>query len=199
VRTACTSICTGRPASRSSRILATLDLSKPKSSSSVWTTRSNEDHGDVVHPRFRNVSPIHADTNVDVWHSPYGIELDSVGLDGIVNHRVLSVFNAIWKSLYGCHDHPDDNQGVGMSDEKHIANSAEGGKGQLMVSVRQNHIDSYQLLAAQAVGVSSGSRWMDKLASPGRTAARYSRTGVLSRRQVSTMERIAATRGPAFS
>jgi hypothetical protein len=62
------------------------------------------------------------------------------------------------------------------------------------VSVRLNHIDSYKLLAAQAVGVSSGSRWMDELASPGRTAARYSRTGVLSRRQVSTMERIAATR-----
>src|SRR5216683_3460028 len=67
------------------------------------------------------------------------------------------------------------------------------------VSVRQNHIDSYRLLAAHAVGVSSGSLWMDKLASPGRTAARYSRTGILSRRQVSTMERIAATRGPAFS
>ncbi len=63
----------------------------------------------------------------------------------------------------------------------------------------KNHIDSYRLLAAHAVGVSSGSLWMDKLASPGRTAARYSRTGILSRRQVSTMERIAATRGPAFS
>jgi len=68
-----------------------------------------------------------------------------------------------------------------------------------IVSVRQNHIDSYRLLAAHAVGVSSGSLWMDKLASPGRTAARYSRAGILSRRQVSTMERIAATRGPAFS
>src|ERR1035437_6326107 len=32
------------------------------------------------------------------------------------------------------------------------------------VSVRQNHIDSYRLLAAHAVGVSSGSLWMDKLA-----------------------------------
>jgi hypothetical protein len=41
------------------------------------------------------------------------------------------------------------------------------------VSVRLNHIDSYKLLAAQAVGVSSGSVWMDELASPGRTAARY--------------------------
>src|ERR1039458_1454526 len=68
-----------------------------------------------------------------------------------------------------------------------------------IVSVRRTHIDSYRLLAAQAVGVSSGSLWMDELASPGRTAARYSRTGILSRRQVSTMERIAATRGPAFS
>src|SRR5260370_19122414 len=70
---------------------------------------------------------------------------------------------------------------------------------QSMVSVRQNHIASYKLLAAHAVGVSSGSRWMDELASPGRIAARYSRTGILSRRQVSTMETIAATRGPAFS
>jgi hypothetical protein len=67
------------------------------------------------------------------------------------------------------------------------------------VSVRQNHIASYKLLAAHAVGVSSGSRWMDDLASPGRIAVRYSRTRILSRRQVSTMERIAATRGPAFS
>src|SRR5207248_10299438 len=67
-----------------------------------------------------------------------------------------------------------------------------------MVSVkqkRQNHIDSYRLLAAHAVGVSSGSLWMDKLARPGRTAARYSRARILSRRQVSTMERIAATHG----
>jgi hypothetical protein len=40
---------------------------------------------------------------------------------------------------------------------------------------------------------------MEVLASPGRIAARYSRTGILSRRQVSTMERIAATRGRAFS
>ena len=55
------------------------------------------------------------------------------------------------------------------------------------------------IVLAQAVGVRCGSRWMDVLASPGRTAARYSRAGILSRRQVSTMERIAATRGPAFS
>jgi hypothetical protein len=40
------------------------------------------------------------------------------------------------------------------------------------VSVRLNHIDSYKLLAAHAVGVSSGSLWMDELASPGRIAAR---------------------------
>src|SRR5437879_2471311 len=73
------------------------------------------------------------------------------------------------------------------------------GRSEFCVSVRQNHIDSYRLLAARVVGVSSGSLWMDRLASPGRTAARYSRAGILSRRQVSTMERIAATRGPAFS
>jgi hypothetical protein len=41
------------------------------------------------------------------------------------------------------------------------------------VSVRRTHIDSYRLLTAHAVGVSSGSLWMDKLASPGRSAARY--------------------------
>ena len=44
---------------------------------------------------------------------------------------------------------------------------------ELIVSVRLNHVDSYKLLAAQAVGVSFGSVWMDELASPGRTAARY--------------------------
>ena len=42
----------------------------------------------------------------------------------------------------------------------------------LTVSGRPTHIDSYRLLVAQAVGVSSGRRWMDVLASPGRTAAR---------------------------
>jgi membrane-bound metal-dependent hydrolase YbcI (DUF457 family) len=40
------------------------------------------------------------------------------------------------------------------------------------VSVRPNHVGSYGRFAAQAVGVRSGSRWMDMLASPGRTAAR---------------------------
>ncbi len=40
------------------------------------------------------------------------------------------------------------------------------------VSVRRTHVDSYRFLAAHAVGVSCGSLWMDKLASPGRTAAR---------------------------
>src|SRR5216683_6941559 len=34
-------------------------------------------------------------------------------------------------------------------------------------------------------------------ARPGRTAAKYSRTGMLIRRQVSTTERMAATLGPA--
>jgi hypothetical protein len=42
VREACTSICTGRLASTSSRILSTLDLSKPKNSSIVWTKRSTK-------------------------------------------------------------------------------------------------------------------------------------------------------------
>src|ERR1039458_9270903 len=37
------------------------------------------------------------------------------------------------------------------------------------VSVRRTHIDSYRLLTAHTVGVSSGSLWMDKLASPGRS------------------------------
>src|ERR1039458_42396 len=62
-----------------------------------------------------------------------------------------------------------------------------------------NHIGSYKLVAAHTVELSSGSRWMDELANPGRAAARYSRTGIMSRRQVSTIERIAVTRDPAFS
>jgi len=70
----------------------------------------------------------------------------------------------------------------------------------LVKRIRQrNACWQLRLLAAQAAGVSSGSFWMDELARPGRTVARYSRTGILSRRQVSTIERIAATRGPAFS
>ena len=40
------------------------------------------------------------------------------------------------------------------------------------VSVRRTHVGSYRLLVAHAAGVSCGSLWMDKLASPGRTAVR---------------------------
>jgi hypothetical protein len=39
---------------------------------------------------------------------------------------------------------------------------------------------------------------MGKFAKPGKIEQRYSRIGILSRRQVSTTETIAATRGPAF-
>lgn len=39
--------------------------------------------------------------------------------------------------------------------------------------------------------------WMERLLSPGSTAARYSRTGICIRRQLSTTERIAAILGPA--
>ena len=42
----------------------------------------------------------------------------------------------------------------------------------LNVSVRRTHVGSYRLLVAHAAGVSCGSLWMDKLASPGRTAVR---------------------------
>src|SRR5260370_10901530 len=52
---------------------------------------------------------------------------------------------------------------------------------------------------AQAIGVSWGRRWMGVSARPGRTAAKYSRTGMFIRRQVSTTERMAATLGPACS
>ena len=38
---------------------------------------------------------------------------------------------------------------------------------------------------------------MDVSAKPGRTPARYSRIGTFSRRQLSTMDRMAATFGPA--
>ena len=60
-------------------------------------------------------------------------------------------------------------------------------------------VDGQGCLAAQAVGVSSGRCWMDVLVSPGSTAARYLRMGMLSRLEVSTMERMAATCGPAFT
>ena len=58
-------------------------------------------------------------------------------------------------------------------------------------------ITDYWRRAAQAAGVSSGNRCVGVLAKPGSTADRYSRTGIVSRRQVSMMERIAATFGPA--
>ena len=96
-------------------------------------------------------------------------------------------------------DKSDPYTNVGSKWRGDLARFFGASEGYFKVSVRRNHIDGYRLLAAQAAGVSSGSLWMDELASPGRTAARYSRTGILSRRQVSTMERIAATRGPAFS
>jgi len=40
-------------------------------------------------------------------------------------------------------------------------------------------------------------RWIGRSASPGRTEARYSRTGIFNLRQLSTIERIAAIFGPA--
>jgi hypothetical protein len=40
---------------------------------------------------------------------------------------------------------------------------------------------------------------MGKFAKPGKIEQRYSRIGILSRRQLSTIETIAATRGPASS
>ena len=55
----------------------------------------------------------------------------------------------------------------------------------------------YWFRAAQAAGVSSASRWMETSAKPGNTAPRYSRTGIFKRRQLSTMDRMAATFGPA--
>jgi hypothetical protein len=45
------------------------------------------------------------------------------------------------------------------------------------------------------MGVSSAIRLIGKVAKPGNTELKYSRTGTLSRRQVSTTETIAATRG----
>ena len=47
--------------------------------------------------------------------------------------------------------------------------------------------------------MSSATRLMGRLAKPGKIEQRYSRIGILSRRQVSTTETIAATRGPACS
>lgn len=45
--------------------------------------------------------------------------------------------------------------------------------------------------------MSSVTRWTGKLANPGNTEPRYSRTGRAKRRQVWTIERMLATRGPA--
>ena len=53
------------------------------------------------------------------------------------------------------------------------------------------------LRAARAAGVSWARLWMERLASLGRISARYSRMGRPSLRQLSTMEKMAATLGPA--
>ena len=70
-----------------------------------------------------------------------------------------------------------------------------------MYPSEQPHLDtaggSYRCRAAHAGGVSSASRWMFTSAMPGSTPARYSRIGIFSRLQVSTMDMIAATFGPA--
>src|ERR1700686_558527 len=50
-----------------------------------------------------------------------------------------------------------------------------------------------------AAGVSSLTRFAGKFSKPGSTALRYSRTGICSLRHVSTIEMMAATRGPACS
>src|ERR1700688_5298766 len=53
--------------------------------------------------------------------------------------------------------------------------------------------------ANHAAGVSSLTRFAGKFSKPGSTTLRYSRTGICSLRQVSTIEIMAATRGPACS
>ncbi len=53
--------------------------------------------------------------------------------------------------------------------------------------------------ANHATGVSSLTRFAGKFSKPGSTALRYSRTGIRSLRHVSTIEMMAATRGPACS
>jgi hypothetical protein len=53
--------------------------------------------------------------------------------------------------------------------------------------------------ANHATGVSSLTRLVGKFSKPGSTALRYLRTGIFSLRQVSTIEMMAATRGPACS
>jgi len=56
--------------------------------------------------------------------------------------------------------------------QRYVGPTGASAASSLNVSVRPTHIDSYRLLAAHAVGVSSGSIWMDELASPGKTAER---------------------------
>ena len=53
--------------------------------------------------------------------------------------------------------------------------------------------------ANHAAGVSSLTRFAGKFSKPGSTALRYSRTGICNLRHVSTIEMMAATRGPACS
>src|ERR1022692_2775805 len=55
----------------------------------------------------------------------------------------------------------------------------------------------YECCATHAAGVRSARRWIGRLASPGRSADKYSRTGSFNLRQLSTTEIIAATFGPA--
>ena len=66
----------------------------------------------------------------------------------------------------------------------------------------QPHVDKsdcgfYRFFPAQAAGVRPASRWIEVSASPGKTAARYSRIGIPIRRQLSTTDKMAATFGPA--
>ena len=53
--------------------------------------------------------------------------------------------------------------------------------------------------ANHAAGVSSLTRFAGKFSKPGSTALRYSRTAICCLRHVSTIEMMAATRGPACS
>ena len=55
------------------------------------------------------------------------------------------------------------------------------------------------LQANHAAGVSSLTRFAGKFSKPGSTALRYSRAGTCCLRHVSTIEMMAATRGPACS
>ena len=53
--------------------------------------------------------------------------------------------------------------------------------------------------ANHAAGVNSLTRFAGKFSKPGSTALRYWRAGICSLRHVSTIEMMAATRGPACS